>query len=68
MDILTMPVYEEMVRELSKIEEYTLKYSLADAIREGSEYTEQNCDNWFDASQNSACALSAAFLAARARV
>lgn len=67
MEILTMPVYEEMRAELREIEQYTMKYSLADAIREGSLYTVQNSENWFDVSQNSACALSAAYLAARAR-
>lgn len=67
MDILTMPALEEMKRELTQIEEHTLKYSLADAIRDGAAFTEQNTENWYNVSENSACALSAAYLATLAR-
>lgn len=67
MNILTMPILEEMKKELTEIEERTKRYSLADAIRDGALYTGRNTGNWYDVSQNTACALSAAYLATAAK-
>lgn len=55
----------ENSKELALIEENVVtNYTLADAIREGSQVTEQ-AYNWGNG--ETACALSAAYLAARAR-
>lgn len=43
----------------------TTGYTLADAIREGSNHTTQKVGGWVDNGQ--ACALGAGYLAARAR-
>lgn len=58
------PVLDEMREELNNIEEYATKYTLADAIREGSKHTEQ-LSGWYN--EDSACAMSAAALAVKAR-
>lgn len=58
------PVIDKMRRELEEIEEKATKYTLADAIREGSRHTKQLKD-WYD--NDSACAMSAAAMAVRAR-
>lgn len=55
---------EELKSELGAIELKTMQYSLADAIREGSRVTEQ-AYNWGDG--HTACALSAAVVAGKAR-
>lgn len=57
---------EELRKELGEIEMDVLSqgYTLADAIREGSQVTEQ-AHAWGTGA--TACALSAAYLAARAR-
>lgn len=56
---------EEIKNTLGEIEMNVLtKYTLADAIREGSAVTEQ-AYGWGDGER--VCALSAAYLAARAR-
>lgn len=62
--IESMDLDEETKRELGAIELNTMEYSLADAIREGSGATEQ-AYNWGDG--ETACAMSAAVLAAKAR-
>jgi hypothetical protein len=56
---------EELKKELGVIELQTMEYTLADAIREGSKVTKQEY-GWGDG-VNTACALTAAALAARAR-
>jgi len=57
---------ETLKEELQEIEQYTEGYTLADAIREGSTATKQEVGDWYG-TDNSACALSAAYLAAKAR-
>lgn len=64
-----MTKIDEKVEELSKVLgtielEVTTRYTIADAIREGSKVTTQEY-GW--GSGDTACALSAAHLAARAR-
>ncbi len=68
MEVLTVPGLDQMRQALEEIEEYVGKYSLADAIREGSQYTSQMVGDWFDAADNRVCALTAAFLAVAARI
>lgn len=46
--------------------EASMNFRLSDLIREGSTVTEQCIGNWNDA-QGRTCALSAAYLAAKAR-
>lgn len=56
--------------ELAEIElgVVTQGYTLADAIREGSTVTGHKTDGWYDHQNGlNACALSAAYIAARAR-
>ncbi len=55
---------EQLKSELGEIELRTMEYTLADAIREGSSVTTQ-AYNWGNG--ETACALSAAAIAARAR-
>lgn len=55
---------ENLKKELGEIELRTMEYTLADAIREGSSVSEQ-AFNWGDG--ESACALTAAVIAAKAR-
>ena len=55
---------ESLKRDLGEIELNTMEYSLADAIREGCSVTTQ-AYNWGDG--ETACAMSAAVIAARAR-
>ncbi len=62
--IETHPALEELERELAEVEAEVNKYSLADAIREGSGPTKQ-ATTWIVG--ENVCALSAAYLALRAR-
>lgn len=55
---------EELMAELGAIELNTMQYTLADAIREGSRHTTQ-ATGWGDG--ETACALSAAAIGAKAR-
>lgn len=55
---------EELKAELGTVELKTMQYTLADAIREGSRNTTQT-HNWGNG--NTACALSAAVIAGKAR-
>lgn len=59
-----MDLDEEMKADLGAIELRTMEFSLADAIREGSTVTDQSY-NW--GGGETACALSAAVIAAQAR-
>lgn len=43
------------------------RFTLADAIRLGSRVTDQKIGSWYDDDGSTACALSAAYIAARAR-
>lgn len=57
---------EELRAELGSIELNVLSnYTLADAIREGGIVTEQSVGGWGDG--NSACAMTAAVIAAKSR-
>lgn len=57
---------DEIAKELAAIELDVLgNYRLSDAIREGSQFTKQTV-GWGDA-RETACALTAAFTAAKAR-
>lgn len=55
---------EQLKSELGEIELRTMEYTLADAIREGCSVSEQ-AYNWGDG--DTACALTAAVIAAKAR-
>lgn len=59
---------DELQKELGEIEMEVLTqgYTLADAIREGCLVTDQE-RGWYSADGSRVCALSAAYLAARAR-
>lgn len=60
------PAIEQIKADLAEIEETVMTgYTLADAMREGSKHTEQ-ARTWLD-SNGEVCALSAAFLSAKAR-
>lgn len=59
------PVLEELRKELSAIEQQTLQYSLADAIREGSGVTDKKENGYYNGYE--ACTLAAARLAVEAR-
>lgn len=60
------PAIDTLREELGSIEMDVLTgYTLADAMREGSGVTSQKTGGWID--DKSACALGAAYLAARAR-
>lgn len=60
------PAVDKLREELGTIEMNVLtNYTLADAIREGSTVTSQKIGGWVEG--NSACALGAGFLAAKAR-
>ena len=57
---------DELTEQLEDMDlERAMNYSLADAIREGSTVTDQEVGGWGDG--ETACALSAAALAAKAR-
>lgn len=57
---------EELAAEINAIElDVMTNYRLSDAIREGAKYTRQTT-GWGDGKET-ACALSAAFIAAKAR-
>lgn len=57
---------EQLKAELGEIElEVTTGYTLADAIREGSSVTKQAVGSW--GTGETACALSAALISAKAR-
>lgn len=56
---------ETLKRELGEIELNVMQYSLSDAIREGSRVTEHCQGGWGNG--ESACALTAALIAAKAR-
>lgn len=57
---------EHLREELGAIElDVLTKYTLADAMREGSAVTKQSIGSW--GGDNEACALSAAMIAAKAR-
>lgn len=55
----------ETISVLGEIELKTMEYTLADAIREGSSVSEQAVGSWGDG--ETACALTAATIAAKAR-
>lgn len=60
------PAIEKLKQALGEIElDVTTNYTLADAIREGAAVTPQAIGSW--GQQGEACALSAAYLAAKAR-
>lgn len=64
MDV-TAPAIEKLKEDLSLIEEkVVLGYTLADAIREGAAVTRQGHRTYV---RDGACALGAAWIAARAR-
>jgi hypothetical protein len=66
LDPVTTEIIEKMKAELAVIEDKVVNtYTLADAIREGSKYTEQKRLAWYG--DGEACALSAAYIALRAR-
>lgn len=66
MSLDTHPAIESLKSELSEIEMKVLtNYTLADAIREGSSVTEQAIGSYQEGEK--VCALSAAYLAAKAR-
>jgi predicted hydrocarbon binding protein len=57
---------EELASEINAIElDVLTNYRLSDAIREGSKYSKQS-RGWGDGKET-ACAMSAGFMAARAR-
>jgi hypothetical protein len=66
MKLEELEVVETLRNELEAIEKYTQGYTLADAMREGSSVTGQKTGHWYS-KDNKACALSAAYLAAKAR-
>lgn len=60
------PVEHPAIAQLREIELRVMTgYTLADAIREGSQVTKQAVCSWGDT--ETACTISAAYLAARAR-
>lgn len=60
------PAVTELRRALGSIElDVMTSYTLADAIREGSSVTRQRIGGWLE--EDSACAIAAGFVAARAR-
>lgn len=62
----THPAIERLRETLGEIElDVLTSYTLADAIREGSSVTTQKRGGWVEG--ESACALGAGFLAAKAR-
>lgn len=63
-DKKALELSENLKKDLGEIELRTMEYSLADAIREGSSVSEQ-AYNWGDG--ETACALTAAVIAAKAR-
>lgn len=56
---------EAIKQDLAEIEEYVESFSLADAMRAGSKHTNQLRQGWHN--ESGVCALSAAYLACRAR-
>lgn len=59
---------QELADDLAKIEEaVTTRYSLADALREGSTKGKQHHGGWVSPDGSSVCALSQAAAAVRAR-
>jgi hypothetical protein len=69
--LLDTPALDEKVTELREtLPEFDFerasRYSLADAIREGSSVTEQKVGGWVG-EDSSVCALSAGLLAVKAR-
>lgn len=56
---------DELAAKLPELED-AMRYSLADAIREGASVTEQCVGDW-EGSNGELCAMSAALLAAKAR-
>lgn len=67
--ITEVPGYEKLKAELAELELEVLTegYTLADAIRDGSKYTNQATGKYVDATNNEVCALSAAAIAVKAR-
>lgn len=63
-DKKALELSENLKKDLGEIELRTMEYSLADAIREGSSVSKQ-AYNWGDG--ETACALTAAVIAAKAR-
>jgi hypothetical protein len=63
--IADMGLDDETMKDLGEIELRTMEYTLADAIREGSTVSKQAVGSWGDG--ESACALTAAVIAARSR-
>jgi hypothetical protein len=72
-DVTTATILPGAVERLTELisdedlEAMVRPYTLADAIREGSSVTDQHIGGWVDESSNKACALSAAFVACKAR-
>jgi hypothetical protein len=64
-DISEHPAIDYLREVFEEIEDNVSKYSLADAIREGSSVTEGTV-GWFDMN-GGVCAMTAAYVAARAR-
>lgn len=64
-----LELQEKLKDELAEIElgVVTQGYTLADAIREGATVTGHKTNGWYDAGGVNTCALSAAYLSARAR-
>lgn len=66
-------IYDKRVDELKEaideigMDVMTKGYTLADAIREGSTVTEHNTAGWTNSDASAVCALSAGYIAARAR-
>lgn len=63
-DEKALELNESLKKELGEIELRTMEYTLADAIREGSTVSNQAYD-W--GTGDTACALTAAVIAAKAR-
>jgi hypothetical protein len=64
-----MKGFETLVDEMRGVElkVITESYTLADAIRDGARHTEGQYGGYYNSDMNSACALTAAYLALKAR-
>jgi hypothetical protein len=65
-DVKELPAVERLCADLAEIEEkVVLNWTLADAIREGCSVTDKKTGGWIQGGE--ACALGAAWIAAKAR-
>lgn len=65
LESIKIDIDARMKEELADIEEYVSGYTLADAIRDGSQHTDKMSGGFYN--QSEACALSAAALAIKAQ-